>query len=286
MSRTDRVKNKYTSIYTNLEYHVTRFIQGSTAPADETYETLQVLTDGIWSATSWAMQLGRQPAPQEQTEYLNRYLNNPGTWAQHGAVKSGTRRDMIMDRDAVYAATARPYAQDADLVLDLGCGWGHRMVDLYRAGVRAQFYGGDRYDECRSILTAVSGLFPGMKARFFPFDFLAPDFSAVDGDYKRVCVFTCHAIEQIPEIGTALIDAVLNRFPSADITGVHLEPLVFQINPDHAGGRAYAARHEYNHDLLSVVTSHPLLDVIKTEAAIFDSGDDNPTSLLVWRARR
>jgi hypothetical protein len=84
---------------------------------------------------------------------------------------------------------------------------------------------------------------------WFPFEYTAPNFAPVTGTYRNIGVFTCHAIEQVATLGPALFDALLARFPDAEIHGVHIEPIASQIDASRAAEAAHAKARAYNTDL-------------------------------------
>lgn len=94
-----------------------------------------------------------------------------------GEVRTGTRDEWHRVLDGIVAhATAAHIDPDCDLIIDLGCGWGHRMFDMWRMGIgrRARFVGGDRSDYSRRLVEDISQLFPEMKVDWFRFDFATP----------------------------------------------------------------------------------------------------------------
>ena len=192
--------------------------------------------------------------------------------------------DRVSARSALYTNAIMEYADGCDLVLDLGCGWGHQMIDLHLAGLGAQFFGGDRSEHSRNLTDTVTALFPGMRTSWFKFDFLQPDFSAIPANHRRVCVYSCYAIEQVERIGNLLFDRILTHFAGAKITGVHLETLASQIDPSLERERQYALNRRYNVDLYPVLNGRSDLKVVAQDAVVFDFGNDNPTSLLVWKS--
>lgn len=290
------VKDKYEDIYRDVDLFVRQFISASRAPTSTTYKALQALVPAVWALAAGFGDNGtgaayplkivptdHVPTIKEPGKRLQKYFDTPESWTERGVKKAGSRAALSRDMDTFYTQEIIRYAQNHDLVLDLGCGWGHRMVNLYVSGANAQFIGGDRSQHSRSVNKAVTGLFPQMRAGWCPFDFTAPDFSGMPSA-DRVCVFTVHAIEQVKSIGIALFDALLRRFPNSEITGVHLEPIAAQIDERCTGAAAYAAKREYNQDLFASA-HHPQVEIVASEAVIFDLGDDNPTSLLVWKKR-
>jgi hypothetical protein len=181
----------------------------------------------------------------------------------------------------------------ADLILDLGCGWGHRMFDLWRNGVgaRAKFIGGDRSEHSRTLVETTQKLFPRMDVSWVRFDLLNPDFSAFPAAARNIGLVTSSAIEQVTYLGPRLFDALLARFPDAKITGVHIEPITFQFAQDYppppyvepVRDRQAAERLRYNMDLYEQVKSRPQFEIKAVGQALLDLGRGNSFSLLAWQ---
>jgi len=278
------IANKYEFIYAAVEKQVTAFIDGAKTPADETYRELKAIVDGVWATSAWAIGATTWPSPQEQLDYFHTYLSQRERWTIGAATTEGDQNELRRARDALYTAIIKAHAKNADLVMDLGCGWGHRMVDLHLAGLAAPFFGGDLSEHSRATANAVTSLFPEMKANWFHFDFLSPDFSPIPAAHRRAAVFTCYAIEQVEKLGTALFDKLTDRFDH--VTGIHLEPIAPQFGGEWERMRATLAKRGYNVDLLEVVRSHPRLEVIDQKELVFTTTAGIPTSLVVWRKVR
>lgn len=290
------VSSKYETLYGGVSQLIQLYIANSTASPEETYRGLTKTVNGYWALVS--SHDARQgpyrltvapgdglPNVKETGTYIRDYLAESKTWFDLGMERGGQRIDMINAFDDRIASIIAERAANADLILDLGCGWGHRMVNVWRKGVQAQYYGGDRSPHSQACIGHLKGLLQGLKIDWFPFDFLNPDFSAIPKQYRRIAVFSCHAIEQVHALGPKLYDTLLAHFSDSDVVGIHLEPLAFQIDTSRAVEADYARKKSYNLDCYDVVRTHPALKVEWAEAAIFDSRDSNPTSLLAWRKR-
>ena len=281
MQQRDDIEAKYEGIYAAVEHECRKFLSLSDLSSEENYERLKVITVGVWHV----MALTSPPrTPQEVAACINDYLAMKTTWTVNGAVFEGTQREYRRAQDAHFARKIADYAAGCDLVVDLGCGWGHRMIDVHRAGIDAQFYGGDRSEHSRALTNLSSELFPRMRAQWFKFDFLRPDFSAIEGDFRKVCVFSIAAIEQVQRLGNALFDALTSRFQ--DVTGVHFEPVSPQIEPSMTSLRKLLASTRYNEDLMEVLRGHPRVSILEQDAMSFGSSSAKPSALVTWRSRR
>ena len=283
---------KYKFIYHGLGILAEGLIAAK-VPEGRKYDYLKAALTGMWDV------LALRPTKDwngmvAQIPVVN---GSPMAWSEQGVAKTGTRQQYENARDAlVVQALAQHVPRDCDAFLDLGCGWGHRMFDGFRAGIapNAAYFGGDQVEASAGLVRQVQTLFPAMKVQWFPFNFLDPRFDDVTGSYARVVVFTCHAIEQIARIGSLLFDRILARFPEASISGVHIEPVSFQLASPAADAetaardevdRSYAADHGYNLDLVTQLQDHKELEIIAAEKRVLDTGDGNSSSVLVWRRR-
>lgn len=290
------VGSKYETLYGGVAEVIKLYIRHSAADPEETYEGLRPTVNGYWALVSskfaqqgpYSLNIAPGdglPQVEETGTYIRDYFSEPKKWFDLGAERHGRMIDMIQAFDDRMASIIAERAANADLILDLGCGWGHRMVNVWRKGVQAQYYGGDRSPHSQACVGHLKGLLQNMKIDWFPFDFLNPDFSAIPKQFRRVAVFSCHAIEQVHALGPKLYDTLLAHFSDSDIVGIHLEPLAFQIDTSRTVEAGYASKKSYNLDCYDVVRTHRALKVEWAEAAIFDSRDSNPTSLLAWRKR-
>lgn len=294
------VESKYDFIYEALAL-VTRAVMAAPA-ADplETYQKLRELLSGTWATIGRLAQESRKrgSGAVKYADLLAACADYNGTmcaWTERGRPRQGTRREFD---DAFSACVSeillRYMPQDCDLVLDLGCGWGHRMFDVWRRGGPrgARYMGGDRSRHSEALVKQIAPLFAELAAGWFPFDFLRPDFTSLGTEPKKIVVFTVHAIEQVKHIGPQVFDRLVAQFPHAQITGIHIEPIGFQFEEESrlhlasaAIDRAYADKRQYNLDLVHQVRSHEKLSVTATEAGVLDQGGGNATSVLVWTSK-
>jgi hypothetical protein len=286
MYQRDDIEPKYEFVYRSVAASIEEFIAGS--PHDSPpviYARLKPFVAAVWAAALWAVGKDKMPPPAEQEAFCLAYLNERVTWLELSQAKSGTRVEYIASTDALTVSLLKPHLAHCDTILELGCGWGHRLIDLHLAGIKARYFGGDRSENSRKAAFAASGLFEDMDLSWFRFDFLKPDYSDVPIGGRDVCLLTCHAIEQVGVVGRDFIDEALNRFQGSRLCGVHIEPLASQLDPARATDVRYAHRHGYNTDLFEVVRSHERLEIVASEPLMYERGHGNATSLLAWRSK-
>jgi len=294
------IQSKYDFIYGVLADITRAVVAAPDGDPQAKYRKLRELVPSIWATLPGLVQDSRKRglASIEFPDLMAAAAEHCAaicSWTESGAPHQAPRR-VYQDAfgAAVSGALLRHIPNDRDLILDLGCGWGHRMFDLWlRKGAGpARYVGVDRSPHSGEMVKDVARLFPDMPVTWFPFDFLQPDFAPVGTDYKNIAVFTVHAIEQVQRLGPALFDRLITQFPGARLTGVHIEPVGFQfegegqLDPDAAAvDRAYAEKRQYNLDLVQQVLTHTKLSVVAKETGLISTGKGNSTSVLVWASK-
>ena len=180
---------------------------------------------------------------------------------------------------------------EADCVIELGSGWRHRLVDLWRSGAQPSVthYACELTQngvECSQLLQT---LYPEMSLTPVQFNMLEPDLGFVEKKIDNPVVFMVHAIEQIPEISPRLFDALIKRFPQ--LTVVHFEPVTFQLpgqidaNPErYAHDVEQAQRVNQNTNLYDVLTNHPYIEINDMTPAAWQASEGHSTSIIRWHA--
>jgi hypothetical protein len=110
---------------------------------------------------------------------------------------------------------------------------------------------------------------------------------------KPALVASIHSVEQIPTLKREVFTDLIARLPN--LTGVHIEPVSFQLPLERRGPRAplssaaYAAQHDYNRNLWSILTgleSEGIIEIEDVAADIIGLNAKNPSTYIRWQARR
>ncbi len=287
------VKLKYEVLYGAMAQATKAVVADPKLDPAAKFARLKELLSGVWAGVIAAMASGQKNL--EWPDILARseaYKVNPSTWLDGTTPVAGTQKQRDDAVDKMFLNRVHHYLpKDCELVLDLGCGWGHRLFDVWRTGgpQSALYVGGDRSPHTGQIISDVSTLFPGMRVGWFPFDYLNPDFGGLPDHFQSIAVYSFHAIEQVTLLGPALLQQLTARYPKARIRGIHLEPIGFQLDhTDHLAAeaaeavRAWAIRRNYNLDLVEQIKANPKLKLSATENAIFTRDEANITSVVVW----
>jgi hypothetical protein len=196
--------------------------------------------------------------------------------------------------DGLYATVARRLQRlggDADVVLELGCGWGRSLFELWLGGGprRARYCAGEFTAAGRECAALLAGLEPALSLEVFAFDFHQPAYPAAARG-RKLLVYTLHAIEQAPILRAEAVDGLLAL--AEEVVGFHLEPVGWQLRPagsaEAAAGEAYARRHDYNRNLVELLREFEAAGRISIERALPDFAGvnpNNPGALIEWRKR-
>jgi hypothetical protein len=176
------------------------------------------------------------------------------------------------------------HSTEADLVVEMGSGWGRILLDLWLGGgPRQALYVGAEYTPtgraCTELLVATE---PSLQARAIPFDYHNADLSSLPRAKKSV-VFSHHSLEQIPEMKLSVIESALDT--ADQVTGLHFEPVGFQYG---GGSDQYAVKNDYNQNFRSVVEAAEqkgLITIEQTNVDAFGFALKNPATIVVWKKR-
>jgi len=119
---------------------------------------------------------------------------------------------------------------DVDAVVDLGCGWGRNLFHIRQLTKESRpdlkFFGCEISEDGRKAGALLSQLDPSFDVEFIPFDFNIPNFSFL-GAQKNIVAFTCHAIEQVQDIGRGVFESLASSCPK--VRCIHAEPIGWQF---------------------------------------------------------
>ena len=196
-------------------------------------------------------------------------------------------------RDLVAHEVLRAVRSDADVVAELGSGWSANVFNLWLRGSPrgAAYFGAELTEGGRQAAEAMAGFRPAMRFAAPKFDWAAPDFSFIPPGARHVTVYSCHSVEQIPQLDAGVLRLLLRHTAAAEsVRGVFIEPVGWQFPefaPDAGLNRAggdYARSHDYNTNLRA------MLEVLGTEKSIriVDLAVDkfgteiNPSTVIHW----
>jgi hypothetical protein len=241
---------------------------------------------------------------------LSRIIGHVGV-SERGSTTFSMHREAVIDGNIVQAPVVFSAAgivgytveallaaggDDTDAVIELGAGWGRNLFLLHLSGripAKTALYALEFAETARLAGTLVANAVPAVPFKALPFDYHAPDYSSIPASDAPTVVASIHSAEQIPMMSRDVFMKLIARRPN--LTGIHLEPVSFQIPADRRGFRtaqtsaAYAEQHDYNRNLWTLLTTLESDGVLKIEDVVTDVlglNPKNPATLIRWRAKR
>jgi hypothetical protein len=203
-----------------------------------------------------------------------RAMRLPGPFALHGGMGLMLEKLLVL-------------AEGADAIIELGSGWGFNLFHLWlNGGPRMARYFACEYTEAGRLCTErLAAIAPTFAIEALPFDYHQPDLRRVGRFAGRVLVFSCHSIEQIPQLSANLFAEL--RQVARRVDGVHLEPIGWQMAGERGVGSSqeYAQKHDYNRNLwplLNQLQASGLLRLGECRPEYFGQNSGNSGSMLCW----
>ena len=193
-------------------------------------------------------------------------------------------------RSAVIEAILEHVRPNTRKIIETGSGWGEHLCNIFLddGPFDATYYALELEEEGRKCALVLSKLEPMLKLEAHFFDYLHPDYSAIQKDEEHTILFTAHSIEQVAEIHPNCIIDVLSL--SKEVTGIHFEPVGWQTYPKESWTKITADHYErckemaYNTNIWSLLNKFQDDGLIKiiTIKPNFIGLDHNPATLIVW----
>lgn len=193
-------------------------------------------------------------------------------------------------RSAVFEAVMDQIKPDTTKVIETGSGWGEHLCNIFLEGgpLEATYYALELEEEGRKCALLLAALDPDLKMEAHFFDYQSADYAALPKDDAHTLLLTAHSIEQVAQIDPKCILSALEL--GARVTGVHVEPVGWQLSTESEWSEASREHHErctklrYNRNLWTLLKDFEaanrirILDVRQN----FIGLDYNPASLIVW----
>jgi len=195
-----------------------------------------------------------------------------------------TERDEARARYYALVTTTMSQAiREADVVVELGSGYGYNLWMLSQQFSGTRFLGGEYSANAVGLAKELYSGHDEIEVR--PFNFYDREYRVLDAPSKgeRAVVFTAHAVEQLPSSRCLLAGlrpwarAISNVFHFEPLTELHGETLLGLMR------RRYAVLNDYNRDLFSTLRSDADVQILEVRANVFGLQPFNPTSVIQWR---
>ncbi|MDD4628689.1 MAG: hypothetical protein PHE68_04845 [Candidatus Peribacteraceae bacterium] len=182
--------------------------------------------------------------------------------------------------------TMDPLMKEANIVVELGCGYGYPLWILRQNFPKKKFIGGELSKnavEIARILYADDPMITVEHCNLYDHSYGPLEQCPRDA---KVIVFTRHAIEQLPSAAVFL--KTLTQYFDRLVAVVHLE--VIPEYDEHSlldlMRQRYMIMNDYNHDLLKLLRERNDIETMKISYDEVGQNPLNPTSVIVWKPRR
>lgn len=230
---------------------------------------------------------------------------------ERGALSLPMRRDIAVDGAPVNLPLALASAgisgyvthalsemctPETGAVIELGAGWGRNLFNLYLSGavpLNATLYALEYAQSARETAALVASAAPGLAFAASAFDYHNPDYSMIAPTAAPAVLVTVHSVEQIPQLKPDVFLKLIERRPN--LSALHLEPVGWQLPPQHLDHRApcssreYAEVHDYNRNLWAVLGElerSNIIEILDVAGDTIGMNPKNPSTLIRWRTKR
>jgi Methyltransferase domain len=189
--------------------------------------------------------------------------------------------DIMPLYDTLIDKLVRPSLEQTGQLVELGCGPGFIMDMLSRRFPKSRFMGGDFAD---SAIELAKKLYPDPKhISVQKLDFYADSFPVIEKAEGQVTVFTCQALEQIPDCSKTI--KTLAKYRDKIKSVVHLEPC-YDLYDDTLMGlmrKRYIEINDYNRNLVSTLRGTDDIEVMSCEPCVIGWNPFNALAATEWR---
>lgn len=172
-----------------------------------------------------------------------------------------------------------PFVASADVICELGCGYGFNLSLLIEKYPDKTCWGGEYSSNAVEVANKLFADSPNASVE--QLDFTDPAFNLPEGE--NVFVFTVHAIEQIPTCASMI--KRLTELKGPQWRFCHLEP-VSEFCSDSLLGllrKSYTECCDYNRDLFTNLDQSDAVQIETVEKDVFGINPLNPASFISWK---
>lgn len=196
-------------------------------------------------------------------------------------------------RDLVTNEVLRATPAATEVIVELGSGWSANVFNLWLRGAprNAAYFGAELTQAGRQAAIAIAATRPEMSFAAPIFDWSFPDFSFIPSDARSITVYSCHSIEQIPELNPDALRDLLRRTASAEnVQGVFIEPIGWQF-PEYLDPviveRCQSYSHEKNYNrncrrMMETLIDEGLIKITSSALNAFGLAV-NPSTVIHWQ---
>lgn len=193
--------------------------------------------------------------------------------------------DKVIPYDGeVLVEVMTPLMDGIDTIVEMGCGYGINLWELYKRFPEKQYRGGEYSANAIELARILYEKNPQIHIEHLNFyDDTYDVLERCKG--QRVMVFTRHAIEQLPD-ASAFVKTLTKYFDRIQVV-VHLEVTQENYGTNLIGlmRKRYIEINDYNRNLLTLLQEHEGIVIERNDPDVFGISPLNPTNVVVWRPR-
>ncbi|MCF7844248.1 MAG: class I SAM-dependent methyltransferase [Kiritimatiellales bacterium] len=203
--------------------------------------------------------------------------------SQKGILFELPANQIMPANNSVLLDSLSPYIDEADIVIELGCGYGHNLWVMQNQYPNKRYIGGDYSRNAVELSKLIYAKHSNINVE--QFNFYDDTYNMLEkcSFGKKVLVFTRHAIEQLPT--ATQVFNTLSKYFDRIIAGVHIE--VGFDNYDNSlldlMRKKYVIANDYNRDLISVIKQQPGIEMLRNDSDELGINPLNPSSIVTWR---
>lgn len=224
------------------------------------------------------------PTPTEVSAYEFQVTARPSICvSQHGKLyELPSEKILPCDRD-ILMETLSPLMEQADTVVEIGCGYGINLWRLHERFPEKRYVGGDYSENAVRLAQLLYAKHPNItveRCNFYDDSYRLLEQCPKNG---KTLLFTRHAIEQLPTAAKVL--QTLTQYFDRLAAVVHLEIVAENSDESLLGllRKQYIAANDYNRDLLSLLRARKDIEILRNEPDAYGQNPLNPTSILIWK---
>ena len=192
--------------------------------------------------------------------------------------------DQIMPADnQLLLEIMQPLMEEADTVVEIGCGYGINLWELNKNFPDKTYIGGEYSQNAIDLAGMLYADHSNINVEHCNFYDDAYNILEKCPADSKVVLFTRHAIEQLPSAEKVI--QTLSKYFDRLIAVVHMEPVIENCKETlfDLMRKRYAEINDYNRDLLSLVQNNKGMEVIRNDYDVYGVSPFNPTTVLVWK---
>lgn len=207
--------------------------------------------------------------------------------SQRNALYELPTKNIIPADNAMLVDVLAPLMAEADIVMELGCGYGYNLWELRRKFPEKTYIGGEYSPNAIMIAGMLYADTSNLTVEAFNYYDATYGILERCPPGKKILLFTRHSIEQLPSAKNVI-----------DILATHVDRLAAVVHMDVAMGnygdslldllrKKYVTACDYNRDLLDLLQARQSdIEIFRNDHDVYGQNPLNPSAVIGWRSRK